>query len=61
MTIQELKTILNLANVGQNQKVRVRLYKPDGNICEITDITSFETFSDGICLDVEPNIIERLQ
>lgn len=61
MTIKELKTILTYANVDDKQRVRIRLVRPNNQVCEIVEIDSFETFSDGICLDVKPDILEHYQ
>ena len=51
MNIKDLQTIVNYANVSPGQKVRVRVnYSGEGE--ELCDILSFNTYTDGIVLNI---------
>lgn len=51
MNIRDLQTIVNHANVEPNRPVRVRVnYSGTGE--ELCDILSFNTYTDGIVLNI---------
>ena len=52
MKIRELESILAYASTEKDQEVKINVTYGDG-IIERCDIKSFDTFSDGILLNIE--------
>ena len=52
MNIEELKTVLKYTNVDSKQKVRIKVTHKDPKWISVVDIDSFDSYSDGIVLNV---------